>query len=194
MSKNPDVAVHQTDLRVTGLLTVQHWYDQKTDRDIGVEHFQFWRAMRRPNGLNFAFKSITPINLFTIDNLTRHPNRPTNQPNAFVADLSDRNPTITLTWPTEQQISRIELTFDNDLDHPMESVLWGQPEDVVPFCINAYRILDAENNIIHQRDENHLGQNIIILEKPINTDTLKLEILKKHPDCPASLFSLRCYK
>ena len=50
---------------------------------------------------------------------------------------------MTVRWPHEQVIARIELVFDTDLDHPMESVLLGQPERVVPFCVRAFRVRDG---------------------------------------------------
>lgn len=65
------------------------------------------------------------LNLFGVANLTNGFARPVRQPNAWVAAFEDEQPCLKLTWSKPQKISRVELMFDSDYDHPMESVSGG---------------------------------------------------------------------
>ena len=47
--------------------------------------------------------------------------------------------------PNLRQLTRIELVFDTDYDHPMESVLLGHPERVMPFCVARVVVRDGNN-------------------------------------------------
>lgn len=81
--------------------------------------------------------------------------RPTNQPNAWVADPAEERPTLTLSWSEPQTLARVELMFDTDFDHPMETVLWGHPEDRMPFCVRGYRLLDETGRVLAECPEQH---------------------------------------
>src|SRR5690606_20056933 len=143
LMRNEHIRVRRSDLRITGVLAVRHDRTQQPTEDIGIDTFEFWTPWRRPDGQNFAIDVSPPVACFGSDNLTNGVTRPVNQPNAWVADPTDPSPTITLAWNQPQSIRRMVLTFDADLDHPVESVLMGHPERAMPFCVKRYRVCDA---------------------------------------------------
>jgi hypothetical protein len=86
------------------------------------------------------------------------------------------------------------LSFDTDFDHPAESVLLGHPETIMPFCVRAYRILDAKGNVLHKCSDNHQTRNTIRMERPVSTDRLTIELTHPSNQTPAALFEVRCYE
>jgi hypothetical protein len=167
---------------------------QTPPADIGVESFEFWLPQRRPGGRNLALQLASPLASFGVGNLINGTSRPTFRPNAWVADFADPRPTVTLRWPSPQRIGRIELMFDTDFDHPMESVLIGHPEHVMPFCVRRYRVLDEHGAVIAAREDNHQTRNVIVLPQPVTTRTLQLELDAPAANVPAALFEVRCYE
>ncbi|MDR3456246.1 MAG: FAD-dependent oxidoreductase [Verrucomicrobiae bacterium] len=149
---NDQIAVHLSDQRVTGVLALSQKFNravakssrQEAPPDSGIENFEFWLPERRPGGKNFALSIDPPVKFFDVGNLTNGFARPTNQPNAWVAAFEDEQPCLRLTWPGPQTISRVELLFDNDFDHPMESVLMGHSERVIPFCIPDVVVMEGQ--------------------------------------------------
>jgi hypothetical protein len=141
--KNEHVSVHLSEQRVTGVLAVCHNGNKAVTKsavqspppDSGIDTFEFWTPKRRPAGKNLALRIDPPLVVFGPENLTNGFARPTNQPNAWVADFGQEEPVLRLAWEKPQTIKRIELCFDTDFDHPMESVLMGHPERVMPFCV-----------------------------------------------------------
>ena len=109
-----------------------------------------------------------------------------------MAQPEDPNPRLSLTWDQPSSIGRIELSFDTDFDHPMESVLLGHPEREMPFCVGSYRILNAEGAVVHECAGNHQTRNTVLLDPPVLTSRLTLEIVSTH-GAPAAVFDLRCY-
>ncbi len=144
--RNSDVAIHTSSQRITGILSVTNHQNpavsnfgkQEPTEDIGVETFEFWCPKRRPGGRNLALEISPPLAVFEPHNICNGVNRPTNQPNAWVADSRDPRPTLSLSWDQPQQIARLVLSFDTDFDHPMESVLMGHPEGPMPFCVKHF--------------------------------------------------------
>ncbi|GAB4526323.1 MAG: hypothetical protein OHK0046_42970 [Anaerolineae bacterium] len=200
--KNSAVQVHTSNHRITGLLAVanaqnpavSNFGKQEPVHDIGVESFEFWVPMRRPQGQNLAFRLSQPLMVFNEAQLRNGFLRPTFGPNAWVADLDDSAPSIAITWEHIQTIQRIELVFDTDFDHPMECVLMTHPERVMPFCVKHYRICDDNETIIYENDNNHQSLNIIQFDEPINTCSLKIEIIETWgSNTPAAVFDIRCF-
>ena len=217
---NPDVAVHLSDQRVTGLLAVTQKFNravaksprQEPPPGSGIDSFEFWIPQRRPAGKNLAVKIEPPLEVFGAANLTNGFGRPTNQPNAWVADFSHEQPVISLTWDKPQTIARIELSFDSDFDHPMESVLMGHPERVMPFCVrevtvavpakvlavaghqnsNGSNSSDTER-LIFEITENHQSRQVIHLKTPVTTEALELRLVAPGANVPAALFEIRCF-
>ncbi|HEY0947270.1 MAG TPA: FAD-dependent oxidoreductase [Opitutaceae bacterium] len=196
-----DIALRCSQQRLTGVLSLCHSVNlavaksavQQPTGDIGVDTFEFWQPKRRPAGHNIALALARPLAVFGAANVVNGVARPTNQPNAWVADPADAKPALTLRWAEPQTIGRIELMFDTDFDHPMESVLWGHPEDRMPFCVPGYRVLAENGEVIHACAENHQTRNVIRLDAPVLTRVLRLELDNPASRIPASLFEIRCY-
>jgi len=193
LMKNADVAVRCSQQRLTGILAVQHRRTQSPEEDIGVQTFEFWSPIRRPDGHNLAVAVDPPIAVFGPQRVTNGRTRPTCWPNAWVADPDDDAPTLTLQWDQPQTIGRVELTFDTDRDHPLESVFFPHPERVMPFCVKRYWVRDAEGRVLAERTDNHETRNSLVLASPVTTDRLVIELLESHGPVPAALFEVRCY-
>jgi hypothetical protein len=199
--KNPEVELHMSNQRITGILSVfntvnkavSNYGKQTPPEDIGVEAFEFWCPQRRPLGHNLALKLEPSINLFQANNIKTGIFRPTTKPNAWVAAMEDKAPQIKFKWTEEKEISTIELFFDTDYDHPMESVLMGHPEDVMPFCVRNYKIKDDQGNLVYQKIGNYQTINKIKLDKPLKTSELMVELEHPNKSTPAAIFSIRCY-
>ncbi len=199
--KNQLVKLQFTRQRITGMLSVfnlvnkdvSNYGRQTPTEDIGVEEFEFWCPQRRPNGLNIALDFTPGLDIFKAENIRNGTDRPTMQPNAWVAAYDDANPKLTLEWDEEQSIKSIHLVFDTDYDHPMETVLIHHPESVMPFCVRNYSIYSEDGTRIYQRNGNYQSRNIITLAAPVTTKKLVINI--QHPSAlvPAALFAVRCY-
>ena len=100
---------------------------------------------------------------------------------------------MTLSWDEPQTIARIELGFDTDFDHPMETVHWGHPERAMPFCVKHYRICDGAGRTVAEEKDNHQTRNTLRFDPPIVTDRLEVELVESHGSAPAALFEVRCY-
>lgn len=200
--KNPLVSLQYSALRATGVLSVfnktnpavSNWGKQEPTEDIGVETFEFWCPDRRPKGHNIALRIEPGIRLFGPENVRNGLQRPTTQPNAWVANLTDPNPTLTLTWPTKQRISRVELSFDTDFDHPLETVIMLNPETVSPFCVQDYILCNDQKERVYQKTGNYQARNTIRFDKPIETSSLTLHLKTPSEAVSASLLEVRCYE
>ena len=208
---NPDVAVHLSDQRVTGVLSVAQKFNravaksprQEPPPGTGIDSFEFWLPERRPGGHNFALTLDPPLAVFGAENVTNGIARPTAQPNAWVAALDDPQPTLRLSWTTPRTISTIELVFDTDFDHPMESVLLGHTERVMPFCVPevvAYAASERTNpesapalREVARITANHQTRGTMRLPSPVTTDAIELRITAPGAGIPAALFEVRCY-
>ncbi len=89
-------------------------------------------------------------------------------------------------------IQTIEITFDTDYDHPMESVLMGHPERIMPGCITAFEIRTAEGTILAHVEDNHQTRFQLQLESPLDTRGISIAVLSLRPALPA-IFEVRCY-
>lgn len=131
--------------------------------------------------------------MFAPENVVNGVARPTEQPNAWIADPSDPHPRLTLAWDHPQPIKRIELSFDTDFDHPMESVLMGHPERVMPYCVRQFRILDDKGTELARCADNHQTRRSIRLSSPVLTSALHIELQAPARTVPAALMEVRCY-
>ena len=154
--KNDLVSLNYSSQRLTGMLSVfntvnpavSNWGRQDPTEDIGVDAFEFWCPQRRPGGKNLAFGMTHGNELFSLSNIRNGIDRPYVVPNAWVADPDDAAPRIFIKWKDQQLIKSIEICFDNDYDHPMESVLMGHPENIMPFCVRHFRVYDESDNLV----------------------------------------------
>ncbi|HBY63676.1 MAG TPA: FAD-binding dehydrogenase, partial [Solibacterales bacterium] len=201
LERNPDVSVQLSDRRVTGILSLSQSMNkavakgarQEPPEGSGIDSFEFWLPSRRPGGKNMAIGVEPPLRCFCAKNVVNGVARPTLQPNAWVAAPADQEPCLTLRWPSAQTIGRIELSFDTDFDHPMESVLMGHPERDLPFCVSSYRVLGGEGQVLHECAANHQTRNTIRLPAPVRTSELRIEVRSTH-GAPAAIFEVRCYE
>lgn len=200
--KNPLVQLQYTKERLTGILSVfntineavSNWGKQTPGSDIGIDEFEFWCPKRRPGGHNIAIQSRTPFHIFTAENIINGIDRPVQSPNAWVADLDDATPTLTIRWDTKVCIGKLSLFFDTDYDHPMETVQMTHPENRMPFCVEKYKVYDGQNRLVYEQTDNHQSINELLFPEKLNTDELR--IVLEHPSAfiPASLFAVKCYE
>lgn len=201
LHKNPSLQVYHSEHRITGVLSVfnlvnkavSNYGKQSPTEDIGVDEFEFWCPQRRPEGHNLAVQIEPALSKFAAGNIKTGVFRPTVRPNAWVAGLADQSPTLHIKWNETQKISSIELFFDTDYDHPMETVLMGHPENVMPFCVRAYQVKDGKGNVLYSVENNYQSKNTIVLEQPVDTDSLTIHLTHPSQHTPAALFSVRCY-
>lgn len=200
--KNPLVSLHFSEQRVSGILSVFNHENaavsnngkQTPVEDIGVDCFEFWCPKRRPDGQNIAIKIENGIPLFSVENIRNGINRPTIEPNAWVADFKDSAPAIFLNWNTKKQIKTIEIFFDTDFDHPMESVLMGHPERIMPFCVRNYTIIDDTGKVVYKKEGNYQTCNKVVFDTALITGSI--HFIFEHPsnNVPAAVFAIRCYE
>ena len=191
---NGEVHAHLSEERLSGLLSLEHWRDQEPPADIGVDSFEFWTPPRRPAGQNLALTLRPVIDAFDPVNVSNGLGRPTTGVNAWVADPADPRPTLRLHWDAPQRIREVVLTFDSDSDHAMETTLWGHPENVVPFTVTHWRLLDGDGVCVAECADNHQTINRVRLDEPLVTDRLQVELLATEGGAPPALFGIRCYE
>lgn len=198
---NPALMLKCSNTRVTGLMTVFNKFNKSVATSsrqdppigIGIDAFEFWVPERRPKGHNLAFELAQSIRPFSIENMKSGIFRPTTQPNAWVASLDDPNPVITLEWSQKQEISTVQLCFDTDFDHPMESTLMGHPESEIPFCAKSFMIKDEAGSVIYHQRENHQTIQKVRFQEPVTTSSLTFEFEKREDSVPLSVFGISCY-
>lgn len=219
--KNENISAHLSDQRLTGILAlcqagnkaVAKSNTQSPPPGIGIDTFEFWTPKRRPAGKNLALTLNPPLRSFGVENLTNGISRPTRATNAWVADFSHEQPVIRLCWETPQTISTVEIDFDTDFDHPMESVLMGHPERDMPFCVQDIKLAispdrvgsaqasntttatltHAATSVVAEITANHQTRRTITFESPITTQRLEIQILTPSIHVPAALFAVRCF-
>ncbi|MBL0159122.1 MAG: FAD-dependent oxidoreductase [Bryobacterales bacterium] len=200
LMQNPAVSVRLSDDRVTGVLSLSQSMNkavakgarQEPPAGSGIDSFEFWLPSRRPGGKNFAITVEPPLRLFDGANVLNGIARPTVQPNAWVAAPGDEHPCLTLSWAEPRTISRVELSFDTDFDHPMESVLMGHPERDMPFCVKRFRLLDDAKNVLFEAEKCHLSRFSVQFSTVLRTTALHIEVLETH-GAPAAILAVRCY-
>ena len=198
---NENLDVKCSERRATGLISVFNKFNkavatsstQSPPSHIGIDSFEFWVPERRPDGYNLAFELESPLFIYGKQNLVNGFFRPYLQPNAWVADLKDPSPLVTLEWAEAVSISEIRIYFDTDFDHPLESTLWGHPESAIPFCVKRFRIKDESGEVIYSENENHQSICIIKLDQARITKRLYIELAHPVDTIPAALFGVLCY-
>lgn len=196
--KNEHVRVKGSQRRVTGVLSVFNKVNkavsnhgkQEPPEDLGIDTFEFWTPERRPGGHNLAMQITPALAAFSVDQLKNGLTRPYVRSNAWVADPLDPTPTVQLRWHEPQTIQSIQLHFDTDFDHPLESSLLGHPEWVMPFCVRNYTIHDGNGTLLYQRTDNHQTINRVVLDQPVTTNRITLTLEHPSADVPAALFAL----
>jgi hypothetical protein len=196
--KNEAIELAESDQLVTGVMSVFNYQNpavsnygkQTPPENIGVDTFELWCPIRRPKGKNLAISFSPALEAFPSSNLRTEVFRPVIESNAWVADLNDPNPTLTLHWEKVQWVKEIKLFFDTDYDHAMENVQMGHHDSAMPFCVKEYEILDDAENVIYSTAANHQTVNSIVLKDTIKTKALTLRF--KHPSelVPVAVFGI----
>ena len=199
--KNERVALRGTNMRCTGILSVfnkqnravSNYGKQTPPGDIGVDSFEFWIPERRPVGHNIAMRIDPPLETYEVDNVINGYTRPYITINAWVADPGDPEPCLQMEWNSVQRIRKIQIHFDSDFDHSMESSLMGHPESVVPFTVRNFRVTTCNDAVIVSEKDNH--QTIYTIELPVPVETAGLKFYFEHPseDTPAGVFEICCF-
>jgi hypothetical protein len=195
------VSMLLSDTMLTGVLSLVHSANKKVASSAvqtppegsGFDRFEFWLPERRPAGKLPAVAINPPLKSFNAEQLKTTYTRPFNRANAWVAAEEDSLPTITLSWEQRQPIRRINLFFDVDYDHAMESVQFGHHDNAMPYCAKAFRILDDKGKVIFSAPDNHQAMCGICFDEPVSTASIRIEILETR-DAPAALFGVRCYE
>lgn len=190
--ETPALGLHCSRQMLTGFLAVQQHGHEKSSA-VGGEDFPVCAALRRPKDQNLAFTLGAPVEVFRPENVVNGFIRPLTQPNAWIADFKDTAPALTLEWNEAKAFSRVDVFFDADYDHQLETVLMGHPENVSPYCVKRWRLRDEQGRVLHECAENHLAQNSVRLDPAATTRKLVLEILEMNGPVPATVMEVRCY-
>jgi hypothetical protein len=200
--KNEHAAIYLTTRRLTGILSLYQTKNKAVSNEgvqipppnIGIDQFEFWTPKRRPGGFNMALSFTEPLQVFSVANIRNGPARPLYGPNAWVADLNDAKPEVRIQWKEKKKVKTIMLSFDTDLDHPMESVLQGHPENVMPFCVRNYTVYATGRKLLFEKKDNYQTRNVIKLQEPVETNELILQVEHPSKDVPAAVFEIRVYE
>ncbi len=195
---NPDIKIRCSEKRISGLVSVfnktnpavNNYGRQIPPAGSVFDSFEFWCPDRRPQGQNLAMTISPALDCFAARNIVNGFTRPYIRANAWAADWNDSNPSLTLQWDEPKEISSVNLFFDTDFDHPMESSQMSHPEDVIPFCIQKYKIIDENREIIFECSDNHQTINRWAPEKGLKTRLLKFEFEHPNSNVPASIFDI----
>jgi hypothetical protein len=196
---NGKVQIAQSTNRYTGILSVFNGINkavsnngkQEPPEGIGIDSFEFWIPYRRPGGKNLAMNIHPPLQNFTANNTLNGFVRPFLQTNAWIAEENDKNPAISYMWKKPVEISQVKIFFDNDYDHPMESVLMGHPENEIPFCVKNFR-LKSGNKVIAEVSNNH-QTTVTVDNLTLITRELTIEMEHPHDNVPAALFEIQVH-
>ncbi|MEM6700294.1 MAG: FAD-dependent oxidoreductase, partial [Bacteroidota bacterium] len=198
---NEHIELKSSQARITGTTSVfnshnaavSNYGKQEPPKGIGIDTFEFWIPQRRPEGHNIGLEISPAIDVFRASNLKNGFTRPYLQSNAYVADLNAQATTIDIYWKNVQEIKEIVLFFDTDNDHPMESSLWGHPEDVMPFCIRNFKIKNCGTTLLYTVNDNYQTLRRFTLDEPILTNHLQVILEQADPNVPCSLFEIQCF-
>jgi hypothetical protein len=194
------ITFHQSIAQVPGLLTLSQKMNSSVAKSAvqtppagsGVDTFAFWLPDRRPTARNLAVGFCPPLEPYSPGNVINGFARPYRGANAWVPEETDPAPTLRLSWDTPQTLRCIEIVFDTDTDHPMESVLLTHPERVMPGCITSYRIVADEDQMLAEVSGNHQTRRTLTLAQPITASKISIHILS-HGEAPPAIFEVRCY-
>lgn len=195
---NPKVRLPISDFRCTGILSVFNKFNYAVNnRGIqippagsGFDSFEFWCPDRRPAGENLAMKIAPAISCFGETNLVNGFIRPTVRPNAWVASMGDSRQSVEIQWNEKQEMSSLRFYFDTDYDHPMETVQFGHPENVMPFCVRNLKIYDRSGNMLAAVDDNHRTIADVEFKEKLSEDYLRIEFENLQKDVPVSVFGI----
>ncbi len=189
----PRVRLHAHLKRIPGVLLLHHTHDQVAD-GIGADNFELWLPERRPGGALPLMKLRPATSLFSPQMIQNGYHRPYIQSNCWAPAPDDPQPQLILEWETPKHINRVEIVFDTDFDHAMETVLRGHPESEMPYCIRHFQLLDDMGKVVAEEKENYHTQWNHAFSEPLDTRILTLRVLAVWGDSPGAVYALRCYE
>lgn len=195
---NPAVSLPVSDFRCTGVLSVFNKFNyavnnygrQTPPEGSGFDSFEFWCPDRRPEGRNIALSVSPAMESFGTSNLLNGFIRPTTGSNAWVAAAEDRSPSLSIAWKEKKTIGSVRLYLDTDYDHPMETVQFGHPENVMPFCVRDINVYDAEGQLIASVSDNHRTIVDMKFAEKVCTDSLRIELDNRQENVPVSVYEI----
>ncbi len=193
VNPNPKMRLYTSPQRVSGVLRLGFRMTEKLS-DLGYKDYPRFTPPRRPDGENLAITIDAKSDCFDAENVLGGFQRPTALPNAWVADVSDPAPSLKLQWPTAQSIRKVDIFFDPDYDHAVESVLFGQPERTMPFCVKHFRVRDDRGQVLAEVNDWHQALWSWTGPSSVSTSSLTIEILETNQsETPAAIFQVRAY-
>jgi len=200
LEPNPTVTLHLSKEQMPGVLTLWQRMNRMVAKSVvqsppegsGVDTFAFWLPDRRPAARNLAFTVSPAVRCYEPTTVINGWSRPWCGANAWAPARNDDHPWLRLAWDRSQTLHTIEITFDADFDHPMESVLMGHPERVMPGCVRSFDVRTSEGITLAAVVENHQTRWRLNLREPVTTKAIELHILD-HGPAPPAIFEVRCY-
>ncbi|MDE1178477.1 MAG: FAD-dependent oxidoreductase [Edaphobacter sp.] len=194
------VEIALSDEQIAGVLTLAQKMNKAVAKSLvqtppegsGIDTFAYWLPDRRPMARNVAARMEPALRMFGAANVVNGVARPWRGVNAWVPAREDKRPVLRLEWAVPQRVSEIEISFDTDFDHPMESVLMGHPERVMPGCVTEFEVCAGAKGSVAHVVENHQTRWSLRLEKPVETSELSVVVLGHGSALPA-IFEVRCY-
>lgn len=194
------LSFHMSRMQLPGVLTLWQTLNRAVAKSAvqhppdgsGVDSFAFWLPERRPVARNLAVTVNPPVQCYEPEMVVNGWGRPWCGANAWAPAADDPAPRLRLTWDTPQTMQSVEFTFDTDFDHPMESVLMGHPERVMPGCVTSFTLSTIEGEVLASVAEHHQSYWRLRLAQPVTTAGIELAILG-HGPAPPAVFEVRCY-
>lgn len=182
---------------ISGIMTVCNYINpavsnfgrQTPPEGIGVDEFEFWSPLRRPQGKLIAMQFTMPLTMFSKENLLSPYQRPYKGVNGWIPAREDRAPGLILKWTDKQMVKNITLYFDTDFDHAMENVQMGHFDSLMPHCISSFSIVADGVTIVNKR-ENHLSICEINLDEPLCVGQLSVLINDINPNALKALMGI----
>ncbi|GGA64056.1 hypothetical protein GCM10011507_14610 [Edaphobacter acidisoli] len=195
----PGISLHLSRQQFPGVLTLWQKMNrmvaksvvQSPPEDSGVDSFAFWLPERRPAARNLAVTIAPGVQCYEPRMVVNGWGRPWCGVNAWAPSRDDNAPWLRLVWDQPRTIRSIQVTFDTDFDHPMESILMGHPERVMPGCLTAFDLRTAEGETLAVVSENHHTHWRLMLPQPISTSGIELSLRAWGP-APPAIFEVRC--
>jgi len=196
--RNPDVELPLSDMEVSGITTVFNHMNpavsnfgcQNPPEGIGVEAFEFWCPKRRPEQKNIAVEFNPGLSAFGAENLRTRYFRPYIGVNGWIAAINDRNPSVTLSWREEKDLTGLILYFDTDYDQALENIQMGHHESVCPLCIGSYIVRGQDGGVLFRRDGNYRSMDIIRFDRPYKGQEICIEFPGGVPELRKALMGI----
>ncbi|TVR67089.1 MAG: FAD-dependent oxidoreductase [Spirochaetaceae bacterium] len=193
---NNAIALRTRPERVTGLFSLEYTGEQEPPLEWGIEGFEIWTPERRPGGHLIAFELGDPEyypGAFSPENTINGFQRPSAGPNAWVVAVEDPEPVLILKWDEPQTIRTLELVFDTDYNHPMETVIRGHPERNMPFCVKHFVVLDSSGKQLAEETDWYQSRYATTFTSPVITNRLEIRVKEMNGHAPAAIFDVRVY-